>query len=96
MHFEIPHTFTKADAHARTQYLFDYWKSAYGVQSHWQGDHAFIAGRVMGVEIIAELVVDEQQIRGGGEDPGPFLRALARNYITQKLRKYMHPEYREP
>jgi hypothetical protein len=96
MHFDVQHHFSKADARARTQMLFDYWKKAYGVDSAWQGDTARISGRVMGVTIDAVLVVTDDRVGGEGEDPGPFVRGLARSYITKKLQKYMDPQYREP
>src|SRR5690349_13072887 len=77
MHFDVEHHFSKADARARTQMLFDYWKKAYGVHSTWSGDRAYVAGKVMGIEINAVLVVTENSVGGDGEDPGLFVRGLA-------------------
>jgi hypothetical protein len=96
MHFDVEHHFSKADARARAQMLFDYWKKAFGVQSTWQGDAAHVVGKVMGIDIDATLVVTERAIGGDGEDPGPLMRGLARSYVTKKLQKYMHPQYLEP
>jgi len=42
------------------------------------------------------MVVTDTTIGGDAEDPGPFLRGIARGYITKKLQKYMHPQYLEP
>jgi hypothetical protein len=96
LHFDVAHSWGKAVAHERAQYLFDYWKKAYGVQSTWDGDRAIVAGRVMGIQINAVLVITDTSIGGDGEDPGIFMRGIARSYITKKLQKYMHPQYLEP
>src|SRR5437868_11552610 len=82
MHFDVGHSWSKAVAHERAQYLFDYWKQAFGVQTTWEGDRAVVAGRVMGIQINAVLVVTDTSIGGDGEDPGPFMRGIARSYIT--------------
>ncbi len=96
MHFDVPHGFSKADARARTQMLFDYWKKAFGVVAVWSGDQAHVVGRVMGIDIDAVLVVTDTNVGGDGEDPGVLVRGLARSYVTKKLQKYMHPQYEEP
>jgi len=96
LHFDVEHHFSKADARARTQMLFDYWRKAFGVVSTWSGDRAYIAGKVMGIEINAVLVVTDSSVGGDGDDPGLLMRSLARSYITKKLQKYMHPQYEEP
>ena len=57
---------------------------------------AHVAGRVMGIEINATLVVSDERIGGDADDPGLLVRGFARSYITKKLQKYMHPQYAEP
>lgn len=96
MTFNVPHHWSRADAHARTQMLFDYWKKAYGVTSTWTGDRAHVVGKVMGISIDAVLEVADDHIGGEGKDPGFLTRGMARTYITKKLQKYMHPKYEEP
>lgn len=96
LRIDVEHGFSRQDAKSRAQMLFNYWRQAFGVQCTWAGDTAHVAGTVMGVSINADLVVDDDRIGGDTEDPGPFLRSLARSYITRKLQKYMHPQYLEP
>lgn len=96
MHIDVSHPFSREVARERAQMLFDYWHKAYGVQCTWDGDRAHVAGRVMGINVNAMLVVTERNIGGDAEDPGPFVRGFARSYITRKLQKYMHPQYVEP
>jgi hypothetical protein len=96
MHIMVAHQHSRADAHARAQMLFDYWKQRYGVQCTWTGDSAHVLGKVMGIDINAVLVVTDDSIGGDAEDPGPFVRGIAKSYITKKLQKYMHPQYLEP
>jgi hypothetical protein len=96
LHIAVPHQHSKSDAVARAKMLFDYWHQRYGVETTWDGDSAHVVGRVMGIDINAVLVVGEDSIGGDAEDPGPFFRGLAKSYITKKLQKYMHPQYREP
>ncbi|MBL8950593.1 MAG: polyhydroxyalkanoic acid system family protein [Myxococcaceae bacterium] len=96
MHFDVPHHFSKADARARTQMMFDWWQKAYGVAVSWSGDQAHVVGRVKGIDIDAVLVVTEKNVGGEAEDPGMLVRGLARSYITRYLQKYMHPQYEEP
>ncbi len=96
MIFKVDHHFSVADARARTQMLLDYWAKAYGVKYNWHGDRVFVTGRVTGVQIDAFIDVKSDAVAGEGSDPGPFVRALAQDYVQKKLRKYMHPEYREP
>jgi hypothetical protein len=95
MHFDVEHHFTKADARARAQMLFEYWRRAYGVDTQWDGDRAHVVGRVLGIDINAVLEVTDQHIGGDGDDPGPIFRGLAKSYVTKKLQKYMHPQYLE-
>lgn len=96
MRIDVAHQHSKSDARARAQMLFDYWHQRYGVECTWRDDAAHVVGRVMGVEINAVLVVGDGHIGGEAEDPGPFVRGLAKSYITKKLQKYMHPQYVEP
>jgi hypothetical protein len=96
MVFAVDHHFSVDDARARTQMMLDYWKKAYGVESRWEGNRAFVKGRVIGVHIDAYIDVTESSVGGEGVDPGPFVRSLARDYVQKKLLKYMHPQYQEP
>lgn len=96
MRIDVAHQHSKADARARAQLLFDYWHQRYGVECSWHDDAAHVVGRVMGIDINAVLVVSDDRIGGEADDPGPFVRGLAKSYITRKLQKYMHPQYVEP
>lgn len=92
----VGHEFSIQTAHERLQMLLDYWSKAFGVKSLWDGQKAWISGRVMGVTVRAWLEIRDGGIGGEAVDPGPLFRGIARDYVTKKLRKYMHPQYQEP
>ncbi len=95
LHFDVPHTFSRSDAHARVQQMLDYWNSRWGVQAQWFGETALVSGQVMGLDFKARLDVSDSDVRGQTTDPGGLWRSTARNYIFKKLRKYLHPQYQD-
>ena len=96
IHIGVRHSFSKEEATARVGYLFDYWHRRFGVASVWQGNQAWISGRVFGLDIQARLEVTEDRVQGEAKDPGWLMRGRAADYIRKKLLKYMHPRYEEP
>lgn len=96
MFFKVPHAHSRTEAHARVQYMLDYWKRRYGVKSAWDGDHAVLQGRIMGVQFKGWLEVKDDEIGGEATDPGFLWRGMAHKYVEGKLKKYMHPNYDEP
>lgn len=91
----VGHHFALGDAHARVQLLLEYWARAFGVRFEWVGERVWVAGSVWGVKIHAYLEVAGEQVRAVAADPG-WLRNSARDYVTKKLKKYLHPQYAEP
>lgn len=96
LRFKVTHAHTRAEARARLQYLFDYWKKRFGVASKWEGDHAVASGTIMGISFTAWVEVTDSSVGGESTDPGFFTRGVAYAYIEKKLKKYMHPNYDEP
>lgn len=96
MLFKVPHAHSREEAHARVQYMLDYWKRRYGVKSAWDGDHAVLQGRIMGVQFKGWLEVKDGEVGGEATDPGFLWRGMAHKYVEGKLKKYMHPNYDEP
>jgi hypothetical protein len=95
LRFEVSHPFTRQDARTRMQLMLDYWAERFGVKSRWEGDSAFVAGRVMGVPFHARLRLGDGMVDGQASDPGFFLRGAAYDYVSKKLRKYLHPRFEE-
>lgn len=95
LRFEVSHTFSREDARGRMQLLLDYWAERFGVKSRWDGDSAFVVGRVMGVPFTARLRLGEGIVDGEASDPGFLLRAAAYDYVSRKVRKYLHPKFEE-
>jgi hypothetical protein len=92
----VGHHFSRHDAHARLQQLLDYWTERFHLSQTWDGDRVFVVGTVMSVDFKAQLEVTDTAVRCESNDPGSFLRNPARDYVRNKLRKYLHPEYKEP
>lgn len=95
LRFRIGHNYSLADAHARLQLLFDYWKQRYGVIATWIGDEAHLRGSVWGVQFVGAIAIQKNMVVANATDPGVFFRGTAYNYIDRKLKKYLHPTYQE-
>ncbi|MEW6435272.1 MAG: polyhydroxyalkanoic acid system family protein [Myxococcota bacterium] len=93
---EVPHAFPRASARERVGFLLDYWNHRFGVKAEWRGDSVFLTGRVLGMEIRARFDVSDSAVTGVAADPGWFWRNKAKNYVTRKLKKYLHPDYADP
>jgi hypothetical protein len=92
---EFHHSFSRAEARVRIQQLLDYWYQRWGVHRDWDGDTVHVHGMVMGIPFDARLVVKDHQVFAIASDPGLFLRQMALDYVSRKLRKYLHPSYQE-
>ena len=92
---ELHHSFSRAEARVRIQQLLDYWYARWGVHRDWEGDTARVQGMVMGIPFDARLMVKDHEVFAVASDPGLFLRQMALDYVSRKLRKYLHPLYRE-
>jgi hypothetical protein len=92
---ELQHSFSRAEARVRIQQLLDYWNERWGVHRDWDGDTARVQGMVMGIPFNARLVVRDHEVLAIASDPGFLMRHMALDYVSRKLRKYLHPSYDE-
>lgn len=91
----VGHKFSTAEAHVRVQQLLDYWKSRFGVTQKWSGERVWVSGSIVGVDFHAILEVSDGQVQCESTDPGGMWRSFARDYVSKKLHKYLHPKYLE-
>ncbi len=91
----VDHKFSTAEAHVRVQQLLDYWKARFGLKQDWSGERVWVTGSIIGVDFTAYLEVKDGLVRCESTDPGVW-RGFARDYVSKKLRKYLHPQYAEP
>ena len=96
MTLAVGHHFTRTDAHARLKQLLDYWTTRFHLSQTWAGDRVYVAGTVMAVDFKACLEVTDTDVKCESSDPGFVMRNPAREYVRNKLRKYLHPQYLEP
>jgi hypothetical protein len=89
--FDIPHKLTKDEAMARVKRLIADWGEKYKVQATWEGDLARLSGRVMGINIEADVRISDQEVSGEATDPGMLLRGRARSYLEEKFTAYLDP-----
>ncbi|MCA2978194.1 MAG: polyhydroxyalkanoic acid system family protein [Myxococcaceae bacterium] len=92
----VGHLFNRSAARERIGHLLAYWAERFGVKSTWRGDRVFLTGRVWGIDIRAVFDVQDHLVLATAHDPGSWLTPRARDYVNQKLRKYLHPTYVEP
>lgn len=95
MHFRVGHTFSAIDAHARLELLLAYWRERFGVETQWVGNEARLTGRIFGVEFVGSIRVGKNAVTADATDPGLLKRGIAYAYIDKKLKKYMHPTFKE-
>ena len=88
---EVPHTLSRDDAKQRVDSVARYWASKYGVQVSWTGYRAKLSGKVLGIQIDANLEITDKKVEGEATDPGILFRNKARQYITQKLLTALDP-----
>lgn len=91
----VGHKFSTAEAHLRVQQLLDYWKTRFGVTQDWTGERVWVSGSIVGVDFRAILEVSDGQVQCQSTDPGEMWHGFARDYVSKKLRKYLHPKYEE-
>lgn len=92
----VVHAFTVSDAHARIQQMLDYWHQRFGVETKWEGECAFVSGKVWGVDFRAKFDILDGVVNAESTDPGPILRGRINDYTVKKLKKYLSPNYAEP
>ncbi|MFT3842646.1 MAG: hypothetical protein QM723_36990 [Myxococcaceae bacterium] len=92
----VAHGFTVSDAHVRIQQMLDYWHQRFGVETKWDGECAFVSGKVWGVDFRAKFDILDGVVNAESTDPGPILRGRINDYTVKKLKKYLSPNYAEP
>ncbi len=89
---DIPHTLDKAEARQRVEKLLSYWANKHGVAVQWMGDVAKLSGKVMGIQLAADLQVKDGRVDGDATDPGFLFREKAKKYLTEKFAHYLDPK----
>jgi hypothetical protein len=96
LRMSVGHLFDRAEARERIGYLLQYWADRFGVRSEWHGDRVFLSGRLWGLDIRAVFTIQDHLVLAHAADPGTVVASRARDYVSRKLRKYLHPNYEEP
>jgi hypothetical protein len=87
----VPHRLELADARARLRALSDYLGNKYGLSIAWTGeDEASVTGSYLVVTISGSLKLTADRVSFSGKDPGMLWRGKAKDYLTQKLEKYLN------
>ncbi|MBK7579379.1 MAG: polyhydroxyalkanoic acid system family protein [Myxococcales bacterium] len=86
------HSFTIEDARARIRALGEYLSNKHGISATWTNDNqATITGKYLVVSIEGTVTVEEKRVRFDGKDPGMLWRGKAKDYLANKLEKYLNP-----
>ena len=91
MEISHKHTLGQAEAQRRIEKLTTLWKKEHGVDVSWNGNQAHLVGKVMGIDIDANVTVGENSIDAVGKDPGFLKKKLAESYLKNKLADVMNP-----
>jgi hypothetical protein len=93
MEIDFPYSLSDQDALARLQLLGTYLHNRHGISVTWVDDtRARFAGKYLVVKIDGELSLSGGHARFRGEDPGFLWRNKAKDYIKEKLAKYLDPK----
>ena len=92
MEIDYPYSLSDQDALARLQILGTYLQNRHGISVTWvDPTRAKFAGKYLVVKIDGELSLSGGHARFRGEDPGFLWRNKAKDYIKEKLAKYLDP-----
>jgi predicted GNAT superfamily acetyltransferase len=92
MEIDFPYALSDQDARSRLDLLASYLNNRHGIQVTWiDGERARFIGKYLVVKIDGELTVGNGHARFRGEDPGFLWRSKAKDYIQNKLAKYLDP-----
>ena len=92
LRIDYAHNFTPEDARARIKALGEYLSSKHGIGVTWTNDdQAKVAGKYMIVSIEGTVTLEPKVGRFDGKDPGMLWRGKAKEYLTDKLKKYLDP-----
>jgi len=89
---DYDHSLSLEDARERIHALGDYLSNKHGIGVTWSGeDQAKISGKYLVVSFEGTVNVEAKRVRFEGKDPGMLWRGKAKDYLTQKLQKYLDP-----
>lgn len=80
-----------AEAKARLVALGDYLQNRHGINVTWRGESAEVRGKYMVVSIEGAMSLTADQAVFEGKDPGFLWRGKAKEYLGDKLAKYLNP-----
>jgi hypothetical protein len=92
MEIDYPYKLSDQDARSRLDILSKYLANKHGIQVTWSDPQkARFSGKYLVVKIEGELSLGNGHARFRGEDPGFLWRGKAKDYIQEKLAKYLDP-----
>lgn len=87
------HAFSRTEARERMRALGDYLQNKHGLAVRWTSDDtAEIRGSYLVVQIEGSVSVSDGKVSFEGKDPGMLWRGKARDYLQNKLDKYLDPK----
>jgi hypothetical protein len=93
MEIDYPYELSDQDARSRLDILGAYLASKHGIKVTWlDPQKARFSGKYMVVKIEGELSLGNGRAKFKGEDPGFLWRGKAKEYIQDKLAKYLDPK----
>jgi hypothetical protein len=93
MEIDFRYALSDEDARSRLEILGTYLGNRHGIQVTWVDPmRARFTGKYLVVKIEGELTVGNGQAQFRGEDPGFLWRNRAKDYIQNKLAKYLDPK----
>ena len=92
LRIDYAHNFSPEDTRARIKALGEYLNHKHGISVTWPSDdQAKVAGKYMIVSIEGTVTLEPKVVRFEGKDPGMLWRGKAKDYLTNKLKKYLDP-----
>ena len=93
MEIDYPYELSDQDARARLDILSQYLANKHGIKVTWLDTaKAKFSGKYLVVRIDGELTLGNGRAKFRGEDPGFLWRSRAKEYIQDKLAKYLDPK----
>lgn len=93
LRIEHPCSIEIAEVRERIRALGDYLSNKHGLRVAWQGDdRATISGKYLVVTIEGSVTIAPGKVVFEGKDPGMLWRGKARDYLQNKLDKYLNPK----
>jgi hypothetical protein len=92
MEIDFAYAVSEQDARSRLEILGQYLVNKHGIKVSWLDEgRAKFSGKYLVVKIEGELTLKAGHASFRGQDPGFLWRNRAKDYIEQKLAKYLDP-----